>query len=575
MTGVQNSRIKLLSERCFVNPTTKMKVRMNFINNPNHNSWFILKGVLLLLIIVLQTSCATLMGDSASTASSNVSGSSTAASTGDKSNSSSAEGAPILQSTPLTVQLKAKGPEVVLENSTFDLPVEMNPSVQKWINYFTGKGRSMFERYLERSEYFIPFLKPILKNAKAPEDLVYLAMIESGFNNNAKSHARAVGAWQFIAPTGRRYGLNVNWWIDERRDVEKSTVSAIQYLKELNSMFSSWPLAAAGYNAGENKIIRAIKKYKTHDFWSMCKAGRFLKPETKNYVPKLYAAAIIGKNRKQFGFEESYTKLKLTNGLRVAANDDAKLEKLPDALEGDKEKVTGADSESTTDSTNEPTVEITKNSPADADEESMLAEDSVEIMLKDMSNPNRTPHVNRHGEVAGDILVEVEIPSPADLFKVAGAAGLTYTEFKSMNPELLRWVTPPEMKAYKVRMPLSHKDDFMKKYFASNFERDVAFLEYKARKGDTAKTIAKRFGINPDPVAEMNSMSVKSSIMPGKLVLLPIPSDFVRSLASLKSLDLLDPAFPKRQRHRRMRFRKVKKQARKSSSYSEKAASSF
>jgi soluble lytic murein transglycosylase-like protein len=191
-----------------------------------------------------------------------------------------------------------------IPNSSFDLPVEMNPAVAKWIAYFTGKGRERFEKYLERSEYFIPYLKPILKNAKAPEDLVYLAMIESGFNNNARSGARAVGAWQFISATGRRYGLEVNWWMDERRDVEKSTIAAVQYLKELNVMFSSWPLAAAAYNAGEAKIQRAIKKYHTDDFWELSsRKYKYLRPETKNYVPKLFAAAIIGKNRKFFGFE--------------------------------------------------------------------------------------------------------------------------------------------------------------------------------------------------------------------------------------------------------------------------------
>jgi soluble lytic murein transglycosylase-like protein len=129
-----------------------------------------------------------------------------------------------------------------IQNATFDLPVEMNRAVEKWIDYFAGRGRDRFAQYLERSEYFIPFLKPILKNAKAPEDLVYLAMIESGFNNNARSNARAVGAWQFISATGRRYGLDVNWWLDERRDVEKSTIAAVQYLKELNAMFGSWHL---------------------------------------------------------------------------------------------------------------------------------------------------------------------------------------------------------------------------------------------------------------------------------------------------------------------------------------------
>ena len=441
-----------------------------------------------------------------------------------------------------------------IPNCSFDLPVEMNSAVSKWITYFTGKGRDRFEKYLERSEYFIPYIRPILRSAKAPEDLVYLAMIESGFNNNARSNARAVGAWQFISATGRRYGLEVNWWMDERRDVEKSTIAAVQYLKELNAMFGSWHLAAAAYNAGEAKIQRAIKKYHTNDFWELAqKKYRYLRPETKNYVPKLFAAAIISKNRKFFGFEESYAKVKSVNAAIVSAKAEESdgIERLPDQLDNDKGDTTA---DSTTSLTAEPSVEITKDSPPDADEEAELAPDSVEKMLRTMSSSIRTPHVNRKGEVNGDILTEVEIPSPADLFKVSSAAGLSYLEFKSMNPELLRWLTPPVNKTYRVRMPLSHKDAFMKKYFDPTFKRDVNFLVYKSRKGDTPKSIAKRFGISADPVAEMNGLaSASSRFDSGILVQLPIPSDFVRSLASLKQLDLLDPADPKRHRSRRSR----------------------
>jgi len=433
-----------------------------------------------------------------------------------------------------------------IQNSSFDIPVEMNRSVEKWIEYFTGKGRKHFVVYLARSEFFIPFLRPILKNAKAPEDLVYLAMIESGFNNNARSNARAVGAWQFISATGRRYGLDINWWVDERRDVEKSTIASIQYLKELNAMFGSWYLAWASYNAGEAKMAKAIKKYRTTDFWEICN-GRYLRPETKNYVPKLIAAAIIGKNRKQFGFEEDYSKVKHVNAAIIAEKaEEGSIERLPDQLEGDKPS-------------SEPSIELTKDSPGDAEDEAIVSRDSVESMLLDISQKVKTPHVNKNGEVNGDILAEVEIPSPADLFKVSSAAGLSYTEFKSMNPELLRWVTPPHSGTYKIRIPLSHKETFTKKYFDSSFKKEVVFLTYKARKGDTAKQVAKRFGINPDPVAQMNGLGTPSTyITPGKMVQLPIPSDFVRSLASLKSLDLIDPAYPKRVRYRKLKFRRGK-----------------
>ena len=132
---------------------------------------------------------------------------------------------------------------------------------------FSGRGRGFFARYLERSEFFIPYIIPLLQQNGMPEDLVYLAMIESGFNNLARSHAKAVGPWQFISATGKRYGLRVDWWVDERRDIRKSTLAAVEYLKDLYKMFSSWELAAAAYNAGESKVMRAIRRYGSNDFW--------------------------------------------------------------------------------------------------------------------------------------------------------------------------------------------------------------------------------------------------------------------------------------------------------------------
>jgi membrane-bound lytic murein transglycosylase D len=128
-----------------------------------------------------------------------------------------------------------------------------------------------------------------------------MALIESGLNPYAYSRARAVGMWQFITLTGRKYGLRVNWWVDERRDPEKSTIAAAKYLKDLYEMFECWYLAAAGYNAGEYKIINAIKRYRTEDFWTLTK-HRYLKRETKNYVPLMIAAALVAKDPEKYGF---------------------------------------------------------------------------------------------------------------------------------------------------------------------------------------------------------------------------------------------------------------------------------
>jgi peptidoglycan lytic transglycosylase D len=185
-----------------------------------------------------------------------------------------------------------------------DIPLTLNSKVNYFIDYFQHRGRSSFSKWLSRSERYIPLMKEILRKEGMPEDLVYLAMIESGFTPHAVSVANAVGPWQFISGTGKRYDLKINDWIDERRDPIKSTVAAALYLKELYGLFNNdWYLAAAGYNAGENKILRAISMYDTRDFWEISK-GSYLKRETKDYVPKLLAAAIIAKEPAKFGFAD-------------------------------------------------------------------------------------------------------------------------------------------------------------------------------------------------------------------------------------------------------------------------------
>ncbi len=185
-----------------------------------------------------------------------------------------------------------------------DIPLALNSKVEYFISYFQTRGKPSFSRWLSRSSRYIPMMKEILKSKGMPEDLVYVAMIESGFHVQARSWANAVGPWQFISDTGRRYSLRIDQWIDERKDPVKATTAAALYLKELYGMFNGdWYLAAAGYNAGENKILRAINMYNTSDFWELSR-GSYLKRETKEYVPKLLAAAIIAKEPARYGFSD-------------------------------------------------------------------------------------------------------------------------------------------------------------------------------------------------------------------------------------------------------------------------------
>ncbi|MGH7399820.1 MAG: transglycosylase SLT domain-containing protein [Candidatus Rokuibacteriota bacterium] len=181
--------------------------------------------------------------------------------------------------------------------------VQINEHVRHFIDRFqTGYRRAITESRLARSGRYLPMILDIFKEKGLPEELVFTAMIESGFNPLAVSHAGAKGLWQFMAPTARLYGLRVDRWLDERLDPEKSTVAAANYLRDLYTVFGSWDLAQAAYNAGEVRVQRAIQRTGTRDFWVLHRRSPHLLPETKNFVPAIHAATLIAQQPEQYGF---------------------------------------------------------------------------------------------------------------------------------------------------------------------------------------------------------------------------------------------------------------------------------
>ena len=189
----------------------------------------------------------------------------------------------------------------------YDIPVELNDAVVAYIRFFQTDAREHFSRWLARSTKWLPSMHGILEKQGVPVDLVYLSMIESGFNAYAYSPAKAAGLWQFMVGTSRRYGIKTDFWLDERRDPIKATEAASKYLKDLRERYhGDWYLAWAGYNAGEGKVDKAIRRESTRDFWRMMTKGRTLRAETKHYVPKLIAAALIAKHPERFGFHVEY-----------------------------------------------------------------------------------------------------------------------------------------------------------------------------------------------------------------------------------------------------------------------------
>ena len=186
----------------------------------------------------------------------------------------------------------------------FDIPMVINDRVVAWMEYFQGAGRRHFTRYLKRSGRYLPLMRQILIEEGLPQDLVYIAMIESGFNMHARSRANAVGSWQFIRATGRRYGMRADGWVDERRDPYRATRAAASYFRDLYGEFGDWYLAMAAYNAGEGRVRKAIRTTGSRNFWHIARHHRALHAETRDYVPKFIAAAIIAKMPDRFGFAE-------------------------------------------------------------------------------------------------------------------------------------------------------------------------------------------------------------------------------------------------------------------------------
>jgi membrane-bound lytic murein transglycosylase D len=314
------------------------------------------------------------------------------------------------------------------DEKTYDIPMILNDSVENHLEYFKTRGRNVFQIWLERSERYIPMMKKIFREKNLPEDLVYVAMIESGFNPYAVSWAKAVGPWQFMPHTGKLYGLKIDWWVDERKDPIKSTYAAAEHLKDLHNLFGSWPLALASYNAGAGKVQRAVLRTRSEDFWDL-KASRYIRRETKNYIPKYMAATIIAKNPAAYGFSTS---------------------------------------------------DVT---PYEYD--------------------------------------EVEILSATDLRLVARCAGVPYQNIKELNPELRRWITPPDSISYTIRLPKGTKQTFLTNFAAVPEEQKIRWERHEIRPGETLVKIAELYNSVPGVIKEINGVK-GNRVLPGRHLLVPV-----------------------------------------------------
>lgn len=328
-------------------------------------------------------------------------------------------------------------PDNLIINKT-EVPLVENQHVNRHLIYYTQRRPDVMERWLERSEYYFPMMIEIFEDEGVPTELVHLSMIESGLVPTARSWAAAVGMWQFIRATGAVYGLDVNWWVDERKDPIKATRAAAQHLKDLYEVWGDWHLAMANYNISPRGLRRAINAAGgEEDYWV---AYPYLPRETRGYVPGFIATTMIATNPEEFGFQRKY-------GREAYSYDIA------------------------------------------------------------------------------------EVDGLMPLEKLAEAAGISVEELKDLNPELLRWATPPGGK-YPLKIPSGIKESFLAAYQEiPEEERSTDVAMHTVSRGETLGYIAQRYGTSVRSLFATNE-GLSSTIYPGQTIVVPVASGSEEQISS-------------------------------------------
>jgi membrane-bound lytic murein transglycosylase D len=410
-----------------------------------------------------------------------------------------------------------------------ELPVRWEPQVIRFLEFFKDdpKGRAIISVWLRKMGRYRAIIERKLDDQGLPRDLIYLAMIESGFDPGATSLKSAGGVWQFIPGAARAYGLEVSHWVDARRDPERAAEAAARLLKDLYVRFGSWPLAFAAYNAGYGAILRSIARFNTNDFWELARHEAGLPWETSLYVPKILAAAIVGHNLKAFGFANiaqdppwEFDRVEVSSGISFAALARAAGAK-PDVIEDLNPEYTSGRIPP-----DRPTVVLR----VPLGSANLFAKAAIEAR----TGEKLVPVVLRFGETLDD---------------VAKARGCSVRELKRINAvtdtaELRGGMTilvPMRASPSAPTLPAASGDNIDDTILVAVPDRVFGTqgrerVFYRTRDGDTLADIAAVFDVTADNIVEWNNIDPDAKLQP-KLIL----QLFVREGLDRAGVVLLDP----------------------------------
>lgn len=398
--------------------------------------------------------------------------------------------------------------QTVTNGKASEIPLIMNPDVEKEIRSFQGIERDFFISSYQRSGMYRPIIIRELKKAGIPEELSWLPLVESGFKILALSRARALGLWQFIPSTGYKFGLSRDEWIDERMDVEKSTAAAIAYLKELHGMFGDWLTVLAAYNCGEGRVLRVISRQHINYFDRFWDLYNQLPNETARYVPRFLATLHIIKDPQKYGMDLGGAIEKPIAYEFVKVNKIMKLQDIASKIDVPEERLNLLNSELRYKIT--PDKEYDLKIPADCIS-------SFNLIVGEIPESERPRFASSRIVFAKHLVKKGEtIASIAKRYKTSSSAIMSYNKINTKKGLL---------PGQKLRIPVIRTTRITKDKVVSKTSQAQSTLAevkklYKVKKGDTLLIIAKRFDIPVAQLKEMNNLK-SNSIRTGQVLKLP------------------------------------------------------